>query len=190
MTDIAIVIATFVGPFGAVYVTERQRKKADARNRKVHIFRTLMATRAAFLATAHIEALNLIELEFAGGNKKDQSVVDRWALYNSHLNDVGYSPDHWPARRKELMVDLLYAMSQALGYPHRKSDINTEAYYPKGYAEADQQLILTRKLLLEVLEGKRPLPMRAEVYAGRTESGNVAPSPEQPPKVEPELGPQ
>jgi len=39
--DIAIVIATLVGPFLAVYVSEFQRKKSDVRNRKIHIFRTL-----------------------------------------------------------------------------------------------------------------------------------------------------
>jgi|SRR5437762_256161 len=96
VTDIAIVIATFSGPFLAVYVTEKQRKKADARNRKVHIFRTLMATRAATLAATHIEALNLLDVEFAD----HPEVLDRWRLYKDHLYDRQYPPDHWPGAKE------------------------------------------------------------------------------------------
>ena len=52
------------------------------------------------------------------------------------------------------MVDLLHSMSVALGYRHAKADINSDAYYPSGYSDADLDQLRSRKLLLEVLEGK------------------------------------
>ena len=64
ITDIIMIIAIIVGPIIAVRITEKLRLKKDSRDRKVHIFRTLMATRSAPLAAMHIEALNLVELEF------------------------------------------------------------------------------------------------------------------------------
>ena len=64
ITDIAIMLATFLGPILAVYASEKRREWNDARSRKVQIFRTLMATRAATLNPSHIESLNLVEVEF------------------------------------------------------------------------------------------------------------------------------
>jgi Family of unknown function (DUF6680) len=175
VTDLAIVFATLTGPFLAVYVTERQRKRADARNRRIHIFRTLMATRAATLAGAHIEALNLVELEFAGVNRKHDAVIDAWKMYKSHLYDTNYPQGvPWEVRRKELMVELLYTMSNALGYSFEKSQINTAAYYPGGYAMADLEQLETRQLWLKVLKGERELPMRARVFSGETEFPTAA----------------
>lgn len=156
-TDIAIVIATLAGPFLAVYVTEQQRKKADIRNRKVHIFRTLMATRSATLAAAHIEALNLVEVEFA--QHRERAVVDCWRMYLAHLNDHNYPAESWDARRSDLLLELLYAMSLVLGYSFDKAQIKTGTYYPRGYGDADSDHLQTRKMWLEVLKGERALPM-------------------------------
>lgn len=64
ITDIIIIFAIVLGSIIAVQITEYLRSTKDARNRKVHIFRNLMATRSAQLAAMHIEALNLVELEF------------------------------------------------------------------------------------------------------------------------------
>jgi hypothetical protein len=167
VTDLAIVFATLVGPFLAVYVTERQRKRADARNRRIHIFRTLMATRNATLAGTHIEALNLVELEFAGNSAQ---VVDAWKMYKSHLADQHYPTDQWETRRRELMVELLFVMSRSLGYAFEKAQINTAAYYPGLYQQADIEMLDTRRLWLEVLQGKRALPISALPEPPRTDN--------------------
>jgi hypothetical protein len=160
-TDIAIVIATLLGPFLAVYVTEQQRKKADVRNRKIHIFRTLMATRSACLAASHIEALNLVEVEFDSSQRQERAVVDSWRMYLAHLNDSNYPVESWEARRSDLLLELLYSMSLALGYSYDKSQIKTGTYYPRGYGDAESDHLQTRKLWLEVLKGERALPMKA-----------------------------
>jgi hypothetical protein len=172
MTDIAIVFATLVGPFLAVYVTEQQRKRADERNRRIHIFRTLMATRNATLAGTHIEALNLVELEFAG---KSVEVVDAWKMYKSHLGDLQYPKEQWDTRRRELMVELLYVMSKSLGYSFEKSQINTAAYYPGFYQQADFETVETRRLWLEVLEGKRSVPISALAVPAQPASAQTPP---------------
>ena len=162
-TDLAIVFATLVGPYLAVYVTEQQRKKADSRNRKVHVFRNLMATRSAHLSNAHIEALNLVEIEFDLSVSKEREVVDSWRVYLSHLNDIHYPRDSWGARRADLLNDLLHSMSKALGYSYGKNEIKSGTYYPQGYLDADTENVQTRKLWLEILQGTRKLPMKVEV---------------------------
>jgi len=164
MTDLAIVVATLAGPFLAVYVTEKQRNKADIRNRKVHMFRTLMATRSARLAPAHIEALNLVEVEFDQTSRQERGVIDCWKLYLAHLNDQAYPTDVWVSKSHELLVDLLYAMSITLGYEYDKAAIKNGAYYPKGYGDAEAEMLETRKLWFEILRGNRKLPMHADVY--------------------------
>lgn len=162
-TDIAIVFATLVGPFLAVYVTELQRKNSDSRNRKIHIFRNLMATRSATLVASHIEALNLVEVEFDSKNRLEREVVDAWRLYLAHLNDHQYPRESWDARRADLLIELLFSMSKALGYSYGKSEIRNGTYYPQGYVDVDTDNLMTRKLWLEVLQGHRQLPVKFDI---------------------------
>jgi hypothetical protein len=61
------------------------------------------------------------------------------------------------------MVELLHEMSKCLGYPFDKAAIESAAYYPKGYGEAEIENWAIRKLWLDVLQGKKQLPMKAEV---------------------------
>lgn len=162
ITDLVMIVAIFAGPFLAVYVTERQRKRADIRNRKIHIFRTLMATRSAPLVGAHVEALNLLEVEFDPSRSQERGVVDCWRLYLAHLNDRNYPLEAWVLRKSELLIDLLYTMSVSLGYSYDKSQIKTATYYPQGYGEVEQELTESRKLWLEILRGKKQLPITTE----------------------------
>ena len=60
VTDLIMIGVAFLGPIAAVQISEFLRSKADAKNRRVHIFRTLMATRSATLLGTHIEAINLV----------------------------------------------------------------------------------------------------------------------------------
>ena len=165
-----MVVALFFGPIVAVQLTEYLRKSEDAKKRKVHIFRTLMATRSANLIYAHIEALNLVEIEFHSSLAQERKVVDCWRLYLAHLNDHNYvkqSADAWAKRKNDLLIDLLYEMSIALGYSYDKSQIQNGAYYPQGYSNAENENAETRKLWLEVLRGQRQFPMKAEVYTNQ-----------------------
>lgn len=73
ITDIIMIFAIIVGPIIAVQITEFIRRHQEQRDRKMYLFRTLMATRSATLAPAHIEALNLVEIEFHSNNHQDKT---------------------------------------------------------------------------------------------------------------------
>ena len=124
-----------------------------------------MATRSSNLIYSHIEALNLVEIEFDGSNPREKRIIDCWRLYIAHLNSKDYPPLNWEIRRKELLIDLLYEISNLLGYSHDKSQIQSGAYYPQGYVNLENENTETRQLWLEVLRGNRKIPMKAEVYA-------------------------
>ena len=161
--DYATVAALLFGPVLAIWVAEILRKREEFRKRQIHVFRNLMATRTITMNFKHIEALNIVELEFYDHRK----VMDCWRLYRTHLDDTAYSKRDiaaWENDRAKLMVDLLYEMSISLGLSYDKSDIQKGVYYPKGYADTEQQQLELRKLLLQLLRGERQLPMRAEVY--------------------------
>src|ERR1039457_6844123 len=106
ITDIIMIAAIVVGPIAAVWVAESRRKFHDRHERRVRVFRTLMATRLSILAVPHVESLNLVELEFQTSNPQDKKVVDCWKMYLSHLNNApGYIPrEGWEQRRHELLI--------------------------------------------------------------------------------------
>jgi len=164
ITDIIMIVAISTGPIIAVQIAEYLRNQKDSRDRKVHIFRTLMATRSATLAPMHIEALNLVDLEFHSKKHQERRVLDAGRLYIDHLRDHLYPKEAWPARKAELLVDLLYEMSVVLGYNFDKVQIKAGSYYPSGYEETENDNLQIRKLWLEILKGNKKLPMIAEVY--------------------------
>jgi hypothetical protein len=170
VTDIVMILALIMGPVIAVQIAEYIRKKDEAKKRKIRVFQTLMATRTASLAAKHIDALNLVEIEFHSLLAEDRKVVDRLKLYKLHLEDATYlkqSQEAWTNRKDELLIDLLYEMSVALGYSFDKSQMKSRAYYPQGYVDAEKENLETRKLWLEILKGQRQLPMKAEVYTNQ-----------------------
>ena len=173
LTDLIMIAAVVIGPIVAVSITEKIRKKEDKRNRQVHIYRTLMATRASNLAPQHVEALNLVETEFSSGSKEDKAVVSAWKLYLSHLNDRNYATESWGSRRFDLLVDLLHEMSQALGYGHDKAAIKAGSYYPQGYGTMEDEQQALRQGLLEVLGGQRPISMAVREFPYSEDAANL-----------------
>lgn len=153
ITDIATVIAALFSPLVAVQVTEWIRRCQDARARKLHVFRTLMSTRAASLAPTHVEALNLIDIEFRVSAPKEKRVVDAWKLYHAHLCAHNYPQEQWPVRRAELLVDLLHEMAVCLGYSFDKAHITSSSYYPKGYGESEEEQQRLRRAVLSAFDG-------------------------------------
>lgn len=89
----AVVTATLMGPILAVLVTRWVDRLREDHNRKQWIFRTLMATRDTNLPISmeHVQALQMIEVEFRKTKKKEKAVVDAWKLYQQHLN-TAYPP--------------------------------------------------------------------------------------------------
>jgi hypothetical protein len=118
-----------------------------------------MATRAAGLSPGHVEALNLIDIEFDKASRKDQKVIEAWKAYHAHLGDRSFPPDQWPTRRMDLLVELLYEMSCRLKYKFDRTHIRTSVYSPVAHGELEDDNTSIRRTFRELLEWKRALPM-------------------------------
>ena len=159
MEWVVIALATLIGPIAAVQISQWLDRNRQARAEKVAVFRTLMATRATTLAPSHVEALNTIDIVFGSSSIQDRNVRNDWKAYLDHLNNKDYPRENWNARRVELFVDLLSTMASNLGFEFDKTHIKNQAYFPTGYAELETEQTVMRKAIVEVLLGRRALPM-------------------------------
>jgi len=163
MNDLAVIAATLLGPILAVQIQKYLERWREENDRRERIFKVLMATRAARLAPNHIEALNMIDLEFPASRKRFKKVRSAWKAYFSHLSekppdDAKVQPVFF-AKRVELFTDMLYEMAAALRYDFDKTQISKDVYSTvhQENLEADQETIRTK--LVEILTGKAALPM-------------------------------
>lgn len=159
LTDILIVLATAFSPLIAVQVTRYLDDRNEQRGRKLHVFKTLMATRAYTLSIAHVEALNRIDLEFSLKRTKEKEVLNIWQQYLDHLGSKSLEGPAWADKRVDLLVGLLYAMSKALGYDFNKTQLKNGTYAPTAHGLIESEQERLRQLTLELLEGKRIMPI-------------------------------
>ena len=168
ITDGFMIGAVILGPILAVQAQKCIEAWKQAKERKLWVFKTLMATRAAVVSPRHVEALNVIDLEFSEKRRKEKVVLESWKIYLSHLNDVprDYADptyqskkEVWDAKRKECLVNLLHVMSQAVGYSFGRVQVEKGIYVPQAQADLEMELFLLRRGTLDVLYGKRPLPV-------------------------------
>lgn len=159
LTEVLMVLATAVSPLIAVQVTRYLDDRNEERGRKLQVFKTLMATRAQNISPIHVEALNRIDLEFSAKRKQEKPVVEIWQQYLDHLGNEAMDATAWNQRRVDLLVDLLYAMGQSLAYDFSKTQIKNGIYSPAAHGRIETEQERVRQLTLELLEGKRPLPM-------------------------------
>ena len=135
-TDVAIVIATIIGPILAVWASEWRQARKALHDRKEWVFRTLWSTRSANLHPDHVSALNHIDFTFP--EKDYPQIADAWHLYQAHLNtDQGQTQDsivRWNEKASSLLEDLIYLMASDLGIPFSGSvrillsmDLNSKA---------------------------------------------------------------
>lgn len=161
--DLAIVFATLLGPILAIQAQKWLEKERAVKERRMWIFRVLMATRAARLTQQHVEALNSIPIEFYGTDKKLRTIVEAWKAYLDHtgatIGEGGFSNERWNEKYHELYIELLYLMSQFLGYEFNKVELVKEFYSPKSHhwIESDQEII--RKGLAKLFSGELAIPM-------------------------------
>ena len=129
------------------------------------MFKTLMATRAATLLPAHVEALNRIDLEFHGSKKIEKNVIAAWKAYLDILGNRGLSPEQWSVKRVDLLVELLYEMAKVLNYEFDKTHIKNSIYHPEGYGKWEDQEQRIRQGLIDLLERRSVLPVAAVNHA-------------------------
>lgn len=153
------VVSVLVSPLLAVQATVFLQKKRETRERQLDVFKTLMRTRASSLNPDHVQALNMIDVEFYDGRKRSGSVLRAWKAYLDHLNTPGPTIEIWGAKREELFIDLLDAMARSLGFDFDKTEIRKTSYFPIDYGDRETEAYRMRVGLLELIDQKRTLPV-------------------------------
>lgn len=113
---IITIFAIVLSPIIALKIQKKLDILSDMRERKLNVFKTLMATRGDRNSREHIEALNMIDVEFYD----DTTVIDSWNIYRCELDS---SLDN-----TKLFIDLLFCMATALGYDFSKTLLDECAY--------------------------------------------------------------
>lgn len=157
--DAAVVLATFLGPIAAVQVQKWLERSRAQQDRRILIFRTLMATRAANLSQAHVEAINAIPIEFYGKSPKLKDITNLWKIYLDHLSDKTLDPQIWNPKRTELFLDLLISISKYLRYDFTRVELSREIYAPGAHTRMEFEQEAIRAGLANLLSGKSALPL-------------------------------
>lgn len=158
-TDIAIVIATFLGPIIAVRIQKHIERSRETNDRRLAIFRTLMTTRLMNLAPEHVQAINAIPLDFYGKGRKLKCIREHWATYMNHLSRKDMSTELWAKTRGELFVNMLYEMAEYLGYNIPKVELERDFYNPVAYETLENEQALIRKGMVQLLNGSSSISM-------------------------------
>ncbi len=168
LVDWLTIAAILFGPIIAIRITRYLEKRRDDYGRKERIFKTLMATRATRLAGDHVQALNLIDVEFYDKgtwtrHRKNKAVVEAWKEYldlldNRPLNEKSFAV--WASKLDDLFIELMYKMSIALGYDFDRTAIKNTSYMPTAHGtELDEQAVI-RKGFASIFKGDAVLPMQ------------------------------
>ncbi len=157
----AIVSATGLGPVLAVALT-LWREAAKAKNsRRLHVFRTLMATRRIHISNDHVSAINLVEVDFY----KCRNVEAAWKEYRNHLIDNGKLEDqYWREKKENLLAKFLCEIGVVLGFKIPAIDIFRGGYAPKGWEHRDNRATNAVEYIYELSQGKRSVPMAATSF--------------------------
>ncbi|UJW76387.1 DUF6680 family protein [Rhizobium sp. SL42] len=178
-TDVAIICATLLGPVLAVQAQKFLERRREVKERRLAIFRTLMATRAAILSPAHVEALNAVPMEFYGSGAKLRQINESWKLYLDHYDDRLNYNEAWAQKRVDLFIDLLHLISQFLGYGFSKTQLLRDIYSPKAHGDLEAEQTIIRKRLVALLQGEITLPLAIKEFPNTTsEADNLSVPPE------------
>lgn len=156
-----MILAVLMAPVLAVQVQKWLERYRDDRERKIKIFKVLMATRATGISVEHVQALNLIDLEFVGN--KYRATREYWQEYLDHLGNFPHNDEKllpiWNDKTTDLLVKLLIEMGSALGYQFDTVNVKKGAYLPEGHTRIENQESLIRQRSLQVLFGDAAIKM-------------------------------
>jgi hypothetical protein len=93
-------------------------------------FRTLVATRGARLDASHVAALNMVALDFAENTETSRAVVAACKAYFHELNQAQGGDAQ---RAIDLLDQLLYQISRALGFNFDHADMKSRWYSPNWF---------------------------------------------------------
>ena len=171
VSDAAIVAATLIGPVLAVQAQKWLERGRGVRERRVAIFRALMATRAARLSPAHVEAINAVPVEFYGKDAKLKLIVDDWHTYLGILANREMKGDVVFVERQRAFLDMLHKMSSYLGYAFNRSELEKDVYYPEGHKIIEDDNETIRRGFAALLKGELALPMAIKEFPFGEDAG-------------------
>lgn len=161
ISDGLMIFAVILGPILAVQIQKFIDRRSESRNKKMQVFRDLMTTRVSTLSFQHVSALNMVGLEF--DRRKNQKVFNAWTTYLDHLGS--YPSDDrklqpiWAEKKNDQLSDLLYEMSESLGFSFDKVHIKKAGYLPQAYVDQENANDFIRKSLVGVMLGELSIPM-------------------------------
>jgi hypothetical protein len=128
-----------------------------------------MATRGVRASPEHTRALGTIDLAFFGRrlfginrqSKSEKAVVDVWKEYHDHLHTRRGDGDQpvWDGKANDLFTNLLFVMSQDLGYRLDRVQLSKGWYRPDAQTELEQEQHAIRKAAVRLLAGDAAIKM-------------------------------
>lgn len=174
--------AVVLGPILAVQVQKIVERIGEKSERRVKIFKTLMTTRAERVSLNHVQALNMIDIEFYGRmfighfrwqSESEKAVMGQWKQYRAHLNDRDYQkndPDGWYRKTDDLFMNLLFDMSKALGYDFDKVQLKSDAYRPIAHENLEKAQLKVLNGWADLLDNKQSLQIELTNLPPNTEA--------------------
>jgi len=164
ISDWLTILAILTAPIIALQIQKYIEDRKEIKERKMKIFRTLMATRATRLDVKHIEALNMIDIEFFKNKKITEAwklLLDNFANYPKDTKDPSYQVKFNSCVKESdnLFINLLHEMAKSLNYTFDKVYLKRGVYIPKAQADIMMSQEFMRRAFVEVLSGKRSIPI-------------------------------
>jgi hypothetical protein len=153
--DWITVAAIIVGPVFALFAQRVLDWLREEKNRRVNLYFTAMATRATWLNTDSLQALNSIDTVFHKRN--DKPIREAWAKVIAHAYTPQPDPAEgegfrrWNDRMFDLRIDLYQLLGAAVGYNHTIDYLKTQFYYPQYHVDAEEQGVAIRKQLAKAI---------------------------------------
>lgn len=108
----------------------------------------------------------MVGIEF--NESKDRKVIDTWKTYLDHLQSYPQKDEGqqkiWADKKNDQLSDLLYEMSQSLGFDFDKVHIKKAGYTPQAYEDQELANNFIRHQLVDILLGKKHFPMSIEKF--------------------------
>lgn len=161
MVGLVTVFAIFRAPIVALRIQKNIEDYKEQKKRKFEIFRTLLATRANTTSLEHVQALNMIDIEYY----EEKNISQLWNIYRDHLNSYPQNQDkaaedRWEEKRIDCLTDMLHSMSVFFGYDLDKVVLKKGAYSPRAHGIWNLEQNLIRRGVIELLMGEKPMKVQ------------------------------
>ena len=167
--ELLTLIAILAGPAIGAKIALRMEDRRQKRQQQIDVLASLLRTSqgTARLSAEHVGALNLIQLVF----HEEKPVLDAYERYIKFLK----TPPLDEREGRERLLDLLAALTKALGYPFNKTDLENSSYAPQGWDDVSITQQDNMILLAKLLRGESYLRVAAVTPTSQTENSSARP---------------